>query len=300
MIIVLKQIFILYIFLLLGYFFGKRKAGLLNQTGILSFFLVNLFLPSKVFITFSKNFTVSYLFENYTLIIISVSLLLFLHFLSIPLARLLSSDPYKRKVYEYSLTISNYAYIGYVLSEGIFGTEGLTNLILFCIPFALYTYTVGYIKLTGSGDWRKRIINPMTVAIAGGIIFGLTGISIPSILSQVFSNASACVGPISMLLTGLTLSSFSWRELLLERNVYFLVILRLLFIPLVILGICRLFHLDAILPSALLMACMPTGLNTIVFPKSIGKSPELGAKLAFISHLFSCVTVPLWLSILLK
>lgn len=38
MFIVLKQILLLYIFLFLGYLFGKRKTGLLNQTGILSFF----------------------------------------------------------------------------------------------------------------------------------------------------------------------------------------------------------------------------------------------------------------------
>ena len=299
MLIVFRQLFILYIFLILGCFFGKRKPALLGQTGILSFLLVNLFLPSKVFSTFSTNFTVSYLQDNYTTILISVSLLLLLHFLSIPLAKLLEKDGYERKVYEYSLTITNYAYMGYALAEGVFGVKGLTDLILFCIPFSIYTYTVGYVKLTGDGNYLKRLVNPMTVAISLGIFFGLTGIEVPMIAARVLSSSAACVGALSMLLTGLTLASFPLRSLFLGKKCYALVVLRLLALPLLVFAICKILPLEQVLPSALFVAAMPTGLNTIVFPKSVGKSPELGARLAFLSHLFSCITVPLWLSMLL-
>ena len=48
--IVLEQLFVLYVFLCLGWFLGTRKKGLAAQTGVLSFLLVNLFLPAKVFL----------------------------------------------------------------------------------------------------------------------------------------------------------------------------------------------------------------------------------------------------------
>lgn len=48
----------------------------------------------------------------------------------------------------------------------------------------------------------------------------------------------------------------------------------------------------------IMITCMPCGLNTIVFPKMIGEDCKTGARLALISHFFSVVTLPLWLSLI--
>ena len=302
MLTVLKQLFVLYTFLALGFFFGRWKKKQTEHTGLLSFLLVNLFLPAKVFGTFSKNFTVDYIRYNYVTILISLTLLTLLALMAFPVSRLLSKKPYERNVYRYSLAISNYAYMGYVLAEELFGAQGLTDLILFCIPFAIYTYTFGYAMLTGTGASLRRLVNPMTVAILCGIAVGLSGLSVPAIFTQVLSSASACVGPLSMLLTGMTLSTFALRELVCDKMAYVFSALRLLILPLCVLGFCLLIGLtgllpESVLPSAVMMACMPCGLNTIVFPKLVGEDCRIGARLALLTHLFSCVTIPIWLSV---
>ena len=295
--IIIQQLLVLYIFLLLGFFFGKWKREQQNRTGILSFLLVNLFLPAKVFNTFSKNFTKSYITENGKTIIVSVSLLLFLVVFSLLIAKLLTKDKYEQKVYRYSLTLANYAYMGYALCESIFGESGLTDLILFCIPFAIYTYTFGYAMLTGNGKTLKKLLNPMTGAIILGIVFGLTGLELPNVLTSVLSSSSACVAPLSMLLVGITLSAFRVRELVCDIKAYILVAIRLLVIPATVFGLCKLFSLDFVLMPAVMMSCMPCGLNTIVFPKLINEDCSTGAKLAMLSHLFSVATIPLWLTL---
>jgi predicted permease len=282
---------------LLGFFFGKWKREQQNRTGILSFLLVNLFLPAKVFNTFSKNFTKSYITENGKTIIVSVSLLLFLVVFSLLIAKLLTKDKYEQKVYRYSLTLANYAYMGYALCESIFGESGLTDLILFCIPFAIYTYTFGYAMLTGNGKTLKKLLNPMTGAIILGIVFGLTGLELPNVLTSVLSSSSACVAPLSMLLVGITLSAFRVRELVCDIKAYILVAIRLLVIPATVFGLCKLFSLDFVIMPAVMMSCMPCGLNTIVFPKLINEDCLTGAKLAMLSHLFSVATIPLWLTL---
>ena len=297
MLIILQQLSILYIFLLVGFLFGKWKKEQTNHTGILSFLLVNLLLPAKVFKTFSANFTTSYITENGKTIIVSLTLLFALIFLSLILARLITKDKYEQKVYRYSLTLSNYAYMGYALCESVFGERGLTDLILFCIPFAIYTYTFGYAMLTGKGDFIKKLFNPMTFSILLGIIFGLFGIKIPEIPQTVISSASSCVAPISMLLTGLVLSSFRIRELVSDYKAYILVAIRLILLPALVFGACRLFSLDFVIVPAVMMACMPCGLNSIVFPKLINENCESGARLALLSHFFSVATVPFWLSL---
>ncbi|MBR5285369.1 MAG: AEC family transporter [Clostridia bacterium] len=297
MLIIIQQLSVLYIFLMLGFFFGKWKKEQQAHTGILSFLLVNLFLPAKVFNTFSKNFTQSYITENGKTIVVSTSLLLFLVAFSLLIAKLLTKDKYEQKVYRYSLTLANYAYMGYALCESIFGESGLTDLILFCIPFAIYTYTFGYAMLTGKGNTLKKLINPMTVAIILGITVGLTGIQLPNVISSVLSSSSACVAPLSMLLVGITLSAFRIRALVCDYKAYVLVAIRLIVIPALVYGLLKLFSLDFVIMPAVMMSCMPCGLNTIVFPKLINEDCLTGAKLAMLSHLFSVATIPLWLNL---
>ena len=153
--IIIKQLFVLYIFIFLGWLFGKLKKEQISHTGLLSFLLVNLFLPAKVFNTFAKNFTVDYITNNYKTLFISVAFLLGIVLVSKLVAHAVSKHSYERKVFRYSLTLANYAYMGYALAEWIYGESGLTDLILFCIPFAIYTYTFGYAMLTGAGTSIK-------------------------------------------------------------------------------------------------------------------------------------------------
>ena len=296
--IILKQLFVLYIFIFIGWLLGKINPKQTEHTGILSFLLVNLFLPCKVFTTFAKNFTVSYITESYQTIFLSTTLLLCIVIISKLSAHAITKNEYERKVYRYSLTLSNYAYMGYALCEMLFGESGLTDLILFCIPFAIYTYTFGYAMLTGKGNMAKKLINPLTASIVLGIIVGLSPFELPSLFTSVLSSSSACVAPISMLLTGLTLSSFPIKSLVNDVKAYILVAIRLLALPAVVFGACKLLSLDSIIMPATLMACMPCGLNSIVFPKLIGEDCSSGAKLATLSHLFSIATIPIWISLI--
>lgn len=296
--IVLEKLLILYAFLLIGWLFGKKNKSLLEHTGILSYLLVNFFLPCKIFFTFSRNFTVTYLTEYYPGILLSLSFVLLFHFLSGWTSKLFGRNDHEQRVFEYTCVVPNCSYMGYHLAESIYGAAGLTNMTLFSIPSVMYAYTVGYMKLTGSVRNLKRILNMMTAAIVTGVIFGLTGLHLPKVAVTVLSNGSSCVGPVSMLLTGIVLSSFSIRGLFLDGMCYAIVAVRLLVIPLFVFAICKLLGLNAILPVMLLMMSMPEGQNVIVFSKSAGKDPTLAARLVFISHLATLVTLPLWLSLI--
>jgi predicted permease len=138
----------------------------------------------------------------------------------------------------------------------------------------------------------------MTVCILIGIIFGLAAIPVPNPVQKVLTSASGCVGPMSMLLTGITLSGFSVKEMVLDKKAYIICAIRLILLPLIIFGLVKWISFPpSIAIPAVFMAAMPTGLNTIVFPKNVGEDPGPGARLAFLSHLGSCITIPIWLSL---
>lgn len=295
---ILNQLFILYVFLIAGFIIGKIKKGTVEHSGILSVLLVNIFLPIKVFKTFANNFSISYFTEKYPLLIASLSLLILLSAIGFFVPKLLTKNKYERRVYQYSVPITNYAYLGYVLIESVFGETVLSDFMFFAIPFIIYTYTVGYALLTGGEKPIKKLLNPITVAIVLGITIGVSGLSLPDTPLKILDMASSCVGPISMILTGITLSAFTFKELVADKTAYIFSTLRLLVIPAAAYFTCRGLRFDTIAPMVLIITCMPCGLNTIVFPKLIGEDCKPGARLALITHIFSLITLPLWLSLI--
>ena len=298
--IVFKQLSVLYIFLIAGFLIGRIKKDKASHADILSVLLVNILLPCKVFNTFANNFSVEYFKANYILPLAALVLLSVLVVVSRFGSRLLTKHKYEQKVYMYSFAITNYAYLGYALIGSVFGDAVLAQFMLFAIPFIIYTYTVGYVLLTGGKKPLKKLLNPITVAIVLGIIFGLTGLKVPDVIGSAVSAASACVGPLSMILTGITLSTFALKELVTDKTAYIFSAIRLLVIPAIAYTVCRGLRLELLAPMVLIITCMPCGLNTIVFPKLIGEDCKPGARLALITHVFSIATLPLWLSLILN
>ena len=297
--IVLQQVLILYIFLLVGWFLGKRNKEQAARTGILSYLLVNFFLPCKIIHTFSEQFTIPYLKEQYVNILIATGLMLVLHLLSLLVSKWFTKDAYQRKVYQYSLVVSNYAYMGYGLVEGIFGSAGLMDFIVFCIPMSLYIYVYGYALLTGGGFSWKKLCNPLMISIVICIVFGLTGITLPGPITKVMSGASACLSPISMILTGMTLSTLTVKDLIKDKASYIFVLMRLLALPALVALCCKLFGMSGLANTAVVYAALPSGMNVVVFPKLVGEDATCGAKLVFLSNLFSCITIPICMALFL-
>ena len=299
----ISQLMILFAFILLGFTIGTVKHIPREKSSVLSVLLVNIFLPAKIFLNFSKQCTLSYFTKSYLTLFVSTAFLLLLVFISWLISKPLTKHPYERKVYRYSFAISNYAYLGYVFVENTLGAAALTDMILFCIPFAFYTYTFGYSLLSNKPKSWKNMITPMTVAIAMGMVFGICSIPLPSVVSKTLELASGCVGPLSMIVTGLVISSFSLKALLPDRKTVIFTLIRLVAIPACLLGVCFLCEQvvplpSAVYPAVVIMGCMPCGLNTIVFPSMVGEDCKIGAKFVLLSHLLCLVTIPIWMWII--
>ncbi len=299
----MKNVFInlaiLYAFLFVGWLLGKLKKDKATNADVLSILIVNVFLPCKVFNTFANNVSVPFIKERWYLLLASITLLIILCIVAKLTAKLFTKNEYEQKVYTYSVPITNYAYLGYALIDSVFGELFLSQFMFFALPFVFYTYTFGYTLLTGGKNVAKRLLNPITVAIVLGLIFGLTGLNIPSVIAKITSIGANCVGPLSMLLTGITLSLFTIKELSTNVTAYIFAFIRLVAIPGIAYLICLITKLNTILPMVLIITCMPCGLNPIVFPKLVGVDCKPGARLALITHIFSLITLPLWLSLII-
>lgn len=297
----IENVAVLLIFGVVGWILGKRHILTSQNLKLLSVLEVWVFLPCNSLQSFSRNFTLAYIRERYALIVVSVLVLVSLMTLNaIVIPRLIKKGgTYRQHVLQYSLTVANFGYMGYALIQGAYGDLMLLNAQVFALPMSIYTSTEGYRLLTNSGKVSfKKMISPMIVAICIGCVLGLTGTPLPGILASVVSKGSACMGPISMLLAGITVSDYPLDHILKDKQAYVVSFLRLLVIPMVLALILSRFCPREIVLVAVLLYAMPCGLNTIVYPRMIGEDCRPGASMALISTVASLATIPLCIRVM--
>ncbi len=296
--IVIEQVLLLLIFIALGYTLSKTGKAKSEHSKLLSVLGFYIFLPANIFNTFAKNFTVEYLTRKYPLVLVGVVFVVAMMLVGIPVSKLLTKDKYQQAIYRYSMVTPNYGYVGYALAGSIFGDGMLLNVMMFALPLSIYTYTIGFCMLTRSKVSLKKLLSPANIALLAGALVGLLDIPMPDIATGLLSKASGCMGPISMLLTGMAISQFPIKELLSNWRVYVICAVRLLLAPALALLLVKLTTLSiALIPSVALYA-MPCGMNAIVYPKLVEKDCRLGAATVLVSTALSIVTIPIWLYLL--
>ncbi len=300
MIAIFEQVFILIIFCLAGYIFSKM--GVLNpeHSKTLSGLLVYIILPCVSFDSFSARFTPDYLQQSWPLIAVCLGLLLMMVIIGKVIAGFISSDPYEKNVNEYSISIPNIGYMGYPLAQGLYGAAGLLDAQMFCLPMNIYINTVGYNMLTAGTNPKplwKKIFTPGMIGLLLGAIVGFFQISVPKVIAEASQRCSACMGPISMLLTGMAISQFPIKELLVNKKVYLISAIRIIVVPVMVGLLLWGLRLNFAIKIAMVICAMPCGMNTIVFPKLVGKDCRMGAGTVMISTAASLITIPLLLYI---
>ena len=175
-------------------------------------------------------------------------------------------------------------------------------LLIFTLPMwmMIYTWGVPYV-LTPKGEGKrtigsslKALINPMMICMIVGMIIGLTGWQMPGFLNKTLESVQACMSPLAMLLTGITVAGMNVKKILSMWSVYVVTFIRLIVIPLIFLGIFLLVPSDRTLVICCICAmAMPLGLNAVVVPAAYGKDTSVAAGIAIISHVISCATIPL-------
>lgn len=298
MYVIISQVVILFAFAATGFVLAKCGAVNKDHSVILSKLLVNIFLPAGIFKTFTRYCTVVYISENINLIVVSTVILIIVAVLSFYLAKLLTKDKTERAIFEYSLIIPNFSYMGYSFAETLFGPLGLMNAIMFAIPMSVYTYTYGYCNLSRKRFTLRNLINPIMVSLVLGAVVGISemGRYIPDMAMSFLDSASVCMAPVSMLLTGIVVSEYGIKKSLKDPKLYIVSAMRLVLLPIAMGLVLLPLNDTVVLRNAVLLYCMPCGLNTIIFVKNVGENCEPGAGLALISNVAAILSVPLVLT----
>ena len=188
--IVLNQMMVLFLFILVGYILRKKSIIPNNSDNVISKLEVNVIVPCLSFITFANRCTLDNLIQHSNLLIYGVGVLVAAIIICYVLAPMFTKDSYVQNIYRYALAVANFSYMGNAIVLGIYGEEMLFKYMLFTLPLNLMTYSWGAYILTpkeaGAKFSIKSLINPITVSLFLGMIFGLLNLTayLPSFVSS--------------------------------------------------------------------------------------------------------------------
>ena len=299
----LNQIAVLFTFIVAGYVLAKLGVLPEGAAKVLAKLENTIFIPALVMGTFIENFTVERLSSAWKLVVVSTVIALVMVPISILVSRATTRDKYIQNIYTYGLAFSNFGFMGNAVVAALFPDIFLEYL-LFTLPLWVELYVWGIpVLLMGDAEKKRTIkdrikpfINPMFISLLIGMVIGLLKIPMPSFFLSVLDSSSACMSPVAMLLTGITVSTISFKATFTDVKTYIVSLVRLLAIPLAFIAVTKIFPVfedKILLTCALCSLSMPLGLNTIVIPSAYGKDTTVGAGMAVISHILALGTIPL-------
>lgn len=297
----LTKVSVLLIFIGLGYLLRHTRKLPDNAGRVLSLLTTLVFSPAYTIKTLSSSLTMEKIGSQVILIGYGAVIVLSTIGLAFLMAKFLARDDFERRSYVYAFSIPNFGYFGYPLVEGVFGTEVLSQLMIFCLPMTIACNTFGYLLFVK--DKKLTLLDilkmPVVVAVFLGAVIGLSGVKLPALVTDILSTAGNCMSPASMLLAGFVLGGFPLKELFKGGRSYMMAAIRLIGIPalvglvLYVIGVRGMY-----LTLPVMILAMPLGLNLVVFPESMGIDASNNAKMCFVCNLFTILVLPVVFTLL--
>lgn len=307
----LVQMLNMFFLILVGYILKKLNILPDNSDKVISRLESYALAPALTLCNQMKNCTVKNFAENFPAMIYGLAIVLVAVGLAYPLSGLFvkadkndRKEMYKKQVSKYALAFGNYGYVGNFLVLSVWGHEMLFKYLMFtffvaivCSGWGIYTLIPESENSKGLlSNLKNGLLKPPFISLLLGMFLGLTGIGnhFPSFVHTALENAGNCMGPIAMILAGIVVGEFKFKDIIKDKKVYMVSFVRLIFLPaLLILALKSIGTSAEVVTFTLIAFASPVGLNTIIYPASFGGETKTGAAMTMISHTLSVITIPL-------
>lgn len=145
-----------------------------------------------------------------------------------------------------------------------------------------------------AATFGKVLRNPFLIASVAGILVGVSGQSLPTIVMKPLEMLAQAAIPIALLSIGATMK---WRALAkLDAFSGILNATKLIALPAIVFTIAKVFEIEGpLLPTLLVFAALPTASAAHVLASAFGADREKVATIIAQSTLLSGITLPFWI-----
>lgn len=302
------------IILALGFLLGKLKLISPKTNKDLVTLLLTVFMPASLFMAFPTSYsdeTSGIFFSGLVggfIVMIAITLLSLVIF---------NKKWYKGKMrYEsqFALIFNNATFLGYPIISSTFGPQS-TAIVAYCgfiIAFniALFSYGVYLFKRKVDAKLILNVItNPNIIAVVLGVIVFMTSSKIPAFIDDAVVYTGSATTALSIICVGYMLSTAKFSQLLKKWKLAITAVIQLIVGPLAtylllvaIQYIARNAGIefpDEVVVVCTLIQALPTATSLGLFASKYGGDEKEASQLVTMSTLFSIITLPLMVGLLL-
>ena len=217
----------------------------------------------------------------------------------------------RTRLMRFAAVFSNAGFIALPLASALIDTptshEGSLYAAVYLAVFNIVLWTWGLVDMSGEKktmNYKKILFNPGIIGVVIGLFiftsplymtFGnVSGIKLPSLVSDVLASMSALNLPLPMLMVGFYLGKADLKAAFKDGWSYLCIALRLLVFPLALLAVLYLFGVRGnVLTVSVIGASAPVGATATIFAAKFGRDTELSVRLVSLSTILSLITMPL-------
>lgn len=210
-------------------------------------------------------------------------------------------------VYMAGMTTINNGFMGFPITLAIFGDDVLFFMILFQVMLIVYLYSVCIIQVNYGSKrsfdihaiW-KRLLNPCTISSVLGIIILLMGLHLPDMILETIDTIGSTTVPISMIVVGMQLGSSRISEVICDRCLVTISVVKMIFWPLITFFAVNWLPLPVNMKIALIFgAAFPTSVAVVSITGMEHRNAVLAAQMIAFSTLLSLITLPIYALLLM-
>lgn len=294
-IITVKQVLELFVLIISGIFLYKKNIIREDGKKLLSDILIKFVVPCMIINSYMGKFNDEVLDNIGKSFIYSIILCVLGIVISLAVSFVVSDE--HKGIFRFACSFSNAAYMGFPLIQAMYGSEGVLYASVYVTVFNILLWTVGIVYVSESMSFKellKKIVTcPPIISVAIGLVIFLARIPVADVLKDTFNVVGGMNTPLSMIITGITISQFPLLSILKDKRVYFTVILRMFIIPVICTLVMYLIHARGMVAviTIILEAC-PCAAITTLFAIKFGHDQKLAVGAVTLSTLISIITLP--------
>ena len=204
---------------------------------------------------------------------------------------------------QFAFIFNNATFLGYPIVSSTFGPTGILAYCGFIIAFnlALFSYGIWLFERKITFKLIRSIIfNPNIIAVLLGMTLFLLSIHLPSFLTDAVGYVGSATTPLSLICIGYMLSQAALLKVLKKWRLMLTAIIQLILGPLTTWGVLTLLTCPPeVIQVGTLIHALPTATSLGLFAVKYGGNATDSSELVTISTLFSVITMPLMVMLLL-
>ena len=238
----LSKMLVFVVLMLIGYLMARRGVIGPAFTRTASSLVLNVFMVGTILNSMISTGAERDLSNLPEIILLTFVMTLIGYVTAWAVTRLVRVEAANAPSYEILMGVGNSMFIALPIAGALYGAYAVFIVSLSCIPFNVFLYSYGVWRIRGTESGKLRVKDMFSIPLIAtllGLVILLADITVPKVITDIFSSLSGATMPMSMMVIGASLGSVSLLDAFRKPKLAVLSAVRLLLIPVLTWMICR-------------------------------------------------------------